>query len=130
MKITLEEAKLLTRTQRYRLRKKGVIVPAIPARSGFTQSAEHIEKRKRFGPSHHAWLGDSVSEKGGRTRALRAYPDIGCCVRCGSQRSERHHRDGNTANNSPENVVALCRKCHMSEDGRLDKFMELACKKK
>ena len=66
------------------------------------------------------WLGDSVSARGGRTRALRFYRCIGPCIRCGADKAERHHKDGNTANNEPKNIEALCRRCHMKEDGRLD----------
>lgn len=80
-------------------------------RKGYKQSPAHIAKRKRFGPEHHSWIGDQVSAKGGRTRALRLYPESGPCVRCGSPRAERHHRNGNTADNRKRNVIALCRKC-------------------
>lgn len=38
---------------------------------------------------------------------------------------DRHHRDGNVGNNEPENIVILCRRCHMLIDGRLDAFREL-----
>jgi len=34
-------------------------------------------------------------------------------------KAERHHKDDNTHNNAPENIQALCRKCHMLLDGRL-----------
>jgi hypothetical protein len=74
----------------------------------------------RRGSSHHKWQGDAVSEKGGRKRALRAFPSVGPCQICGAQKSERHHRDGNTANNAPDNIHVVCRRCHMTEDGRLE----------
>jgi 5-methylcytosine-specific restriction endonuclease McrA len=54
------------------------------------------------------------------------YPDIGPCVSCGAERSERHHIDGDTRNNTPENVISMCRKCHMREDGRLEQFKAMA----
>jgi len=95
-------------------------------RKGYKQTAEHIAKRSRSGKDHHAWLGGKVSEKGGRTRALRLYPEIGPCVLCASPRSERHHLNENTADNRPENIVPLCRKCHMAKDGRLERFRQLA----
>jgi 5-methylcytosine-specific restriction endonuclease McrA len=88
-------------------------------KKGYKQSPEHIAARKRFGAEHGNWSGGKVSEKGGRARALHLYPVIGPCVSCGSPRSERHHRDENTANNHPANIVILCRRCHMKEDGRL-----------
>ena len=111
----------LTRSQRYRLRQKGIDVPFKPQRSGFTQTLEHVEKRKRTGAEHYAWQADAVSEKGGRKRALRLYPEIGPCIKCGATKAERHHKDGNTANNAPENIEGLCRRCHMEADGRMEK---------
>ena len=124
MKISLSKARSLTRSQRHRLRQRGIIVPAIPPRSGFVQTAEHVEKRKRVGAAHYAWQGDTVSEKVGRKRALRLYPQIGPCAGCGNERAERHHKDGNTANNAPSNIEALCRRCHMAQDGRLAKALQ------
>lgn len=38
------------------------------------------------------------------------------CERCSSPKNvERHHKDGNAMNNSPENIERLCRKCHVAE---------------
>ena len=109
------------RQARYRARKRGEDVPEIQRGPiGYKQPPEHIEARKRFGEDHHAWAGDEISVKGGRKRAERMYPGEHPCEECGSDSSERHHRDGNTANNSPENIGFLCRRCHMREDGRLD----------
>ena len=93
---------------------------------GYKQTPEHVQKRTRRGASHYAWLGSKVSVKGGRSRALRLFKDVGPCVMCGAIRSERHHVDGNTANNEPANVVVVCRRCHMRADGRLDTFKKLA----
>lgn len=91
-------------------------------RKGYKQSAEHIARRKRFGPEHPNWVGDAVSVKSGRSRAARAFPVIGACVKCGNAKAERHHKNGNTADNRPENIEIVCRRCHMEEDGRLAKF--------
>lgn len=77
--------------------------------------------KPRAGPEHHAWMGDAVSRKGGRARALHAFPATLPCVDCGNPKGERHHIDDNTANNAPDNVVFLCRACHMRHDGRLEK---------
>lgn len=77
-------------------------------------------ERERVASEHYNWRGDNVSEKGGRKRALRLYPDIGPCSKCGAAKAERHHRDDNTANNDPSNIAILCRRCHMDEDGRLE----------
>lgn len=74
----------------------------------------------RSGVEHHAWLGDKVSEKTGRGRALRIYREKSPCEVCGSKRSERHHVDGNTSNNATANIRFLCRRHHMAADGRLD----------
>lgn len=93
---------------------------------GYKQSPEHILKRMRVGSSHHSWLGNDATPKAGRSRALRSYKDIGPCNVCGSSNAERHHLDECTTNNAPENIVALCRSCHMSLDGRLEAFRRLA----
>ena len=82
-------------------------------RKGYKQSPSHIAKRIRRGEDHHAWKGDAIAERSGRSRALRAFPEIGPCVDCGSDKAERHHQDHNTANNEPSNIVALCRSCHV-----------------
>lgn len=70
------------------------------------------------------WKGDNVKNKeAGRQRAQKLYKLPDNCERCGSTKSiERHHKDENTLNNAPENIAFLCRKCHMIEDGRLEKL--------
>ena len=88
-------------------------------KKGYKQSPEHIEKRKRLGAAHPNWLGDAITERSGRSRAIRAFPIIGGCIKCGKSRAERHHKNGNTADNSPQNIEIVCRRCHMKEDGRL-----------
>jgi 5-methylcytosine-specific restriction endonuclease McrA len=93
---------------------------------GYKQSPEHVAKRLRRGADHYAWTGSDATAKAGRHRALRLYPDIGPCIVCGSAKAERHHLDGNTANNEPSNIIIACRKCHMAMDGRLDEFREVA----
>lgn len=110
------------RTRRYRARMTGESVEWQPRPRGYNQSEEH--KRKRLdaitGQGHPRWEGDAISEKGGRKRALRMYPVIGPCSKCGAEKAERHHIDANTANNEPSNIEVLCRRCHMETDGRLD----------
>jgi len=116
-------------TCRYRARQRGEDVPKLSpgVKRGYKQTTEHIQKRKRFGAEHHNWKGDDITIKSGRTRALRGY-EAKPCQRCGSLKSERHHKDGDTSNNTPDNVRFLCRRCHMLEDGRLDEFRKLAKK--
>ena len=92
---------------------------------GYKQTEEHIAKRIKRGAELPHFLGDAVSIKGGRTRALRAYLSRPC-ERCGAIKSDRHHCDGNTANNVPDNISFLCRRCHMEKDGRLAMFQAQA----
>jgi len=94
-------------------------------KKGYKQSPEHIANRKRFGSEHHQWKGDQACQRAGRSRAERMYPVIGPCCQCGNPKAERHHWDGNTLNNDPENIVILCRRCHMQTDGRLVKILKL-----
>lgn len=69
---------------------------------------------------------DSITQAGGRTRALRLYRKIGRCENCGQAGRDRHHLDGDATNNEPSNVMILCRRCHMVADGRMIDFIELA----
>jgi hypothetical protein len=116
------------RSARYRARKRGEYIPEIKARKGFKQTQEHIEKRKRFGPDHHSWKGNKIKDKSGRSRALRLFKKGLACEFCGekNKRLDRHHKDENTLNNNKENIIFLCRKCHMKIDGRYEKFINLS----
>lgn len=53
-----------------------------------------------------------------RRDARRLYAKESCKV-CGRNNAELHHIDGNPFNNEPGNITFLCRKHHMSVDGRL-----------
>lgn len=69
------------------------------------------------------WKGDSASKNSGRRRARKIYP-LGDCERCGKPATERHHKDDNTFNNDPDNIMIVCRSCHMAVDGRTAKLAE------
>lgn len=76
----------------------------------------------RRGENHGGWKGDAATVKSGRMRARKNYRQLGTCERCGTPATDRHHRNGNTLDNSQENIAHLCRRCHMIVDGRLDRF--------
>ncbi len=88
---------------------------------GRTQSTETRSKiaARRLGrplperqaEGHPLWKGDAVGKQSGRERATRWYPHQPCAV-CGAEKTERHHIDGNTRHNTPDNVVFLCRPHH------------------
>lgn len=103
------------RTARYRARLRGEDVPKLERgpKPGYQQTPEHIEKRKRWGDDHHAWLGDDVRRIEGRKRAERRFPAVECSV-CGGKPAERHHIDRNPLNNDPGNIAILCRPCHVA----------------
>lgn len=88
-------------------------------KKGYKQTPEHAAKRIRRGPQNHQWKGDRAARGTGHCRAIRLYPDIGPCSKCGDSKSERHHLDDNTLNNDPSNIAILCRRCHMLSDGRI-----------
>ena len=68
--------------------------------------------------------GDNAVDSSKRERARKLYPNLGSCEMCAAVAVERHHKDGNTGNNSPENIAILCRRCHMETDGRLVEFIK------
>jgi hypothetical protein len=92
---------------------------------GYKQSPEHIAKRKMWGNKNPRWKGNDISVRSGRCRAERKYPLQPCDI-CGANECliDRHHRDGDTKNNAPENIQFLCRRCHMEEDGRMETVTE------
>lgn len=69
------------------------------------------------------WEGDNpnfldkeATAKSARYRAVRRYPVEGnACAHCGKTAQIRHHENENTYDNRPENIVFLCRSCHMKE---------------
>lgn len=77
------------------------------------------------GPNNVQWKGDGARDETKRSRA--ANPPIGerRCA-CGAPGYDRHHIDGDTGNNTPENLRVTCRTCHMLEDGRLERLKALA----
>ena len=76
-------------------------------------------ERDTKGDKNPRWMGDNISAKSGRLRARKIYPKQDCEL-CGSTKTERHHKDGDTLNNHHSNIQFLCRRCHMKVDGRLE----------
>jgi hypothetical protein len=65
----------------------------------------------KIGEKNPRWKGDTVTDQAGRARAERNLPHI--------KGAEKHHKDGNPLNNTPENIEYVTRKQHMTIDGRL-----------
>lgn len=83
------------------------------------------------GTNHANWKGDAASPTTKRNRARRIYIQLGICENCHSRPAvDRHHKDTNTGNNQRENLMFLCRQCHMTLDGRLEKLIAHSLAKK
>ena len=69
----------------------------------------------KIGPDSRKWKKSGIKGQTGRHRAQRYFP-IQPCEVCGVsnelKRIHRHHVDGNTENNLPENIRFLCTKHH------------------
>ena len=78
---------------------------------------------RKKGRDSSSWKGDDATVGAGRMRARKLYPNPKPCEYCNNPKAERHHKDGNTLNNKPDNVVWRCRRCHMIEDGRMKKVL-------
>ena len=76
--------------------------------------------------SNPSWKGDAAQDITKRQRGIRLYPELGKCELCDSKATDRHHKDRNTGNNERSNVQFLCRRCHMTVDGRMRLFVEEA----
>jgi len=89
------------------------------SRRGRPHSPEHRKNLSRAlsGKRNPRWKGDDVQVVAGNHRARSMYP-LEPCEICGSEKSERHHVDGNPMNNTQSNIQFLCRKHHMRVDGR------------
>lgn len=74
------------------------------------------------GSEHPGWKGDNATPFAKRLRAQKAFP-LGPCEECGVIATDRHHKDGNTGNNQRSNIAILCRRCHMTIDGRLARLI-------
>lgn len=71
------------------------------------------------------FMGDAAKTESKRMRARRAIPIVGMCENCGKAPAvDRHHKDGDTGNNTRSNILLACRLCHMTLDGRRDALIE------
>ena len=75
------------------------------------------------GANNSNWRKESSNYGTGHSRAIATFTLEPCAV-CGSEKSERHHIDGDYMNNARSNIRFLCRKHHMQEDGRMAKWLE------
>lgn len=84
------------------------------------QEADLAERaREMRGEKSPVWKGDKATAQAGRKRAREMYPDVQPCEVCGVEKTDRHHRDGNTLNNEPSNIAWLCRKHHIGVEDRM-----------
>jgi hypothetical protein len=78
----------------------------------------------KIGTKNPNWKGAECGQRSGGGRARTLYRGNSPCAVCGSPKTERHHKDGNTLNNLPSNISFLCRKHHMDTDGRLEEMIQ------
>jgi 5-methylcytosine-specific restriction endonuclease McrA len=80
------------------------------------EAGQPVRGRAVPGPRNGRWAGDRVSDNTGRQRAARVLSDLPPCEACGAtEKLHRHHRDGDTSNNTPSNLASLCATCHTKE---------------
>ena len=89
--------------------------------NGDLESLLHFNRRKYSGRGCMAKAFDArpTSSKVGwmtaHYHARKALPESPCGKRGKMVRTEVHHKDGDWQNNSPTNLVRLCRSCHSRE---------------
>ena len=68
------------------------------------QACYRVEPKRRW----------SKDPRAGRMQAKAAFPIEGLCRRCEQVPArDRHHQDGDVFNNTPENILLVCRRCHL-----------------
>ena len=92
-------------------------------RQGWNLKGQNSDRLNASGDAHYAWKGDDATPASKRQRARYLFA-LGTCDRCGKPGVDRHHIDGDTGNNAPENIMVVCRHCHMEIDGRLQQAVE------
>lgn len=81
----------------------------------FSNEAKSAISARMKGSNNPHWKGDNVGISGARLRTNKMYT-ADLCSRCSStHRLQRHHRDTNPKNNTPENIIILCEPCHKAE---------------
>lgn len=83
-------------------------------RSRQLRSLNKTNRRRASGADSPRWKGDAASTHSGRRRAQAMYPiaPTECPCERWAAKMHRHHKDGNTHNNAPENIAWLCPRCH------------------
>ena len=103
---------------------KGVYLRTETHKQALREQFETVRKSYLPGEKHRNWgKFTSTSKGGGHRRAHRRFK-LDLCERCGKPATDRHHIDDNPLNNAPENIACLCRRCHMTKDGRIAKMRE------
>ena len=90
------------------------------------RSASEYPESSPRGEDHYAWKGEQANRDAKRNRAQRAFSLDGVvCERCQEKpATDRHHRDDDVGNNFRDNLMFLCRRCHMEIDGRLGRNLD------
>lgn len=88
------------------------------ARPGYGKKGMHGEEgraaisARMSGESNHRWVGDRVTEGGGRARLHRRDSARGKTCPCGAEAEHMHHVDRDPRNNLDNNIEFLCVACH------------------
>lgn len=88
------------------------------ARPGYGKKGMHGEEgraaisARMSGESNHRWVGDRVTESGGRARLHRRDSARGKTCPCGAEAEHMHHVDRDPRNNLDDNIEFLCVACH------------------
>ena len=88
------------------------------ARPGYGKKGMHGEEgraaisARMSGERNHRWVGDRVTERGGRARLHRRDSAMGKTCPCGAEAEHMHHVDRDPRNNLDNNIEFLCVACH------------------
>ncbi len=99
-------------------------------RKGTHQTIEHIKKRIVTNENHPSWKGDKVGYTSLHAWVRRHKPQVYLCENCNLKPSYDLANISGLYKRDFSDWEWLCRKCHMVEDGRLDKLHKNRVSKK
>ena len=116
------QTNMIKRTYRHQSLIKGEYYKFLKCHYSHTERCKKVMSEKNREERNGMWKGNDAKESSIWARVRRGIIIKGKkCENCDAPAKDRHHLDGNKLNNKLNNILLLCRYCHMLFDGRIDR---------